>query len=138
MIDILLTMKGKLTKEGKRHLDDARRDKQVKQHAVRQAHKLPPVRSSFRPRKPSLAQCLPPLRLFCSPPCDIVFTLESQTKSDLLDRARLPCALLVSAAYHLLHVRATRAVSFKPSSHEEESSSLVLFSSTRVLEPSFY
>jgi len=27
-------MKGKLTKEEKRHFDDARRDKEVKEHAV--------------------------------------------------------------------------------------------------------
>jgi len=33
-IDILLAMKGKLTKEERRHLDDARRDKQVKEHVV--------------------------------------------------------------------------------------------------------
>jgi len=33
-IDTLLAMKGKLTKEEKRHLDNARKDKQVKEHAV--------------------------------------------------------------------------------------------------------
>jgi len=36
-VDILLTMKGKLTKEERRHLDDARRDKQVKVHIIQQA-----------------------------------------------------------------------------------------------------
>jgi len=35
-IDALLAMKEKLTKQKKRHLDDARRDKQVKEHAVEQ------------------------------------------------------------------------------------------------------
>ena len=33
-IDILLAMKGKLTKEERRHLDDAQIDKQVKEHVV--------------------------------------------------------------------------------------------------------
>jgi len=83
-------MKGKLTKEEKRHLDDARRDNQVKEHAVQQAQKLPPVRSSFRPRKPGLSHHLPPLRLFCPTPRDIVYALESQTKSDPLDRTLTP------------------------------------------------
>jgi len=64
-IDTLLAMKGKLTKEEKRHLDDARQDKQVKEHAVRQAQELPPVRSSSRPHKPGLSRRLPSLRLFC-------------------------------------------------------------------------
>jgi len=46
-IDTLLAMKGKLTKEEKRHLDDARIDKQVKEHAMQQAQELPPVRPPF-------------------------------------------------------------------------------------------
>jgi len=33
-IEILLGMKGKLTKEERRHLDHGRRDKQVKEHVV--------------------------------------------------------------------------------------------------------
>jgi len=36
-IDILLAMKGKLTKKEMRHLDDTQRDKQVKEHVVQQA-----------------------------------------------------------------------------------------------------
>jgi hypothetical protein len=83
-------MKGKLTKEEKRHLDDARREKQVKEHAVQQAQELPPVYSSSRPRKPGLLQRLPPLKLLCPPPRYIVYALESQTKSDLLDRTPTP------------------------------------------------
>jgi len=83
-IDILLAMKGKLTKEEKRHLNDTRRDKQVKEYVLQQAQELPPVHSSFHPHKSSLSQHLPPLRLFC-PPRYIVFALELQTKSNLLD-----------------------------------------------------
>jgi len=52
-IDILLAIKEKLTKEEMRHLDDARREKQVKDHVVQQAQELPPVCSSSCPRKPS-------------------------------------------------------------------------------------
>ena len=83
-------MKGKLTKEEKRHLDDARRDKQVKEHAVQQVQELPPVCFASQPHKPGLSQCLPPLRLFCPTPHYILYALESQTKSDLLDRTPTP------------------------------------------------
>jgi len=78
-------MKGKLTKEEKRHLDDARRDKQVKEHAVQQAQEFPPVCSFCRQSEPGLSKCLPPLKLFCLTPRYIVHAWESQTKSDLLD-----------------------------------------------------
>jgi len=54
-IDILLAMKGKLIKEEKRHLDDARRDKQVKEHVVQQAQELPPAHSSFLPLRSSMS-----------------------------------------------------------------------------------
>lgn len=33
-IDILFSIKGKMTKEDRRHLDDARREKQVRQHVI--------------------------------------------------------------------------------------------------------
>jgi len=62
----------------------------VKKHAVQQAQELPSVHSSSRPHKPGLSRHLPPLRLFCPTPRHIVFALESQTKSDLLDRTPTP------------------------------------------------
>jgi len=89
-INTLLAMKGKIIKEERRHLDDVRKDKQVKEHAVQEAQELPSVRSSSRPHKPSLSRRLPPLRLFCPTPRDIVYALESQTKSDLFDRTPTP------------------------------------------------
>jgi len=54
-IDILLAMKGKLNKEERRHFNDARRDKQVKEHVVQQAQELPSIHSFFRPCKSSLS-----------------------------------------------------------------------------------
>ena len=101
-IDTLLAMKGKLMKEEKRHLDDARWDKQVKEHAIQQVEELPPIRSSSRSHKPGLSQRLSPLRLFCLPPRCVVYALESQTKGDLLESTPLLLAPLVLAAYSLL------------------------------------
>jgi len=90
VINTLLAMKKKLTKEEKRHLDNARRDKQAKEHAMQQAQELPPVRSSSPPHKLGLSHRLSPLRLFCPTPRDIVYALESLTKSNLLDRTLTP------------------------------------------------
>ena len=53
---------------------------------MRQAQELPPVRSFSRQREPGLSKRLTPLKLFCPTPRYIVYALESQTKSDLLDR----------------------------------------------------
>jgi len=83
-------MKGKLTKEEKSHLDDARRDKQVKEHAVQQAQELPPGHSFSHQREPGLSKHLPVLKLFCLTLRYMVYTLESQTKIDLLDRTPTP------------------------------------------------
>jgi len=83
-------MKGKLTKEEKRHLDNARWDKQVKEHGVQQVKELPPVRSSSGPHKPGLSQRLASLRLFCPPPRYVVYSLESQMKGDLLESTPTP------------------------------------------------
>ena len=67
-IDVLLIVKGKLIKEEKRHLDDARREKQVKEHAIHQVKDLSSV-------------CSFPLPKYFPPPHDMVIALESQTKS---------------------------------------------------------
>jgi len=58
-------MKAKLTKEEKRHLDDARRDKQVKEHAVQQVQELPGMfslsttQARLVPTSPSFEVILP-------------------------------------------------------------------------------
>ena len=57
---------------------------------MQQVQEFPLVCSASRPHKPDLSQCLPPLRLFCLTPHYIVYALESQTKSDLLDRTPTP------------------------------------------------
>jgi len=103
-------MKGKLTKEERRHLDDARRDKQVKEHAIHQAQELPLVRSSFRPRKPSWSQRLPPLRLFCPPPMTKSSPWNHRRRVTSSIVPQLLCTLLVSVAYHPFQVRVARAV----------------------------
>ena len=74
-IDTLLSMKGKLSKEERRHLDDARQEKQVREHVIQEVQDLPLVRSS-QSRKSGLPQRVPPLKCMSSP-YSMVITLES-------------------------------------------------------------
>ena len=76
-IDTLLAIKGKLMKEEKRHLDDACWDKQVKEHAMKQAQELLPIRSSSRLHKPGLVPTSPSFEVILSTPRYVVYALES-------------------------------------------------------------
>uniref|UniRef100_A0A7C9CQU7 Uncharacterized protein n=1 Tax=Opuntia streptacantha TaxID=393608 RepID=A0A7C9CQU7_OPUST len=83
-------MNGKLTKEERRHLDDAKREKQVNKYVIQQIQELPPVCSSCRTKSKQLDHMQTSMRPDCTAGATSVQTLLPSLRGTSSEPTSLP------------------------------------------------